>query len=1291
MGCGASQAGEKKDGGAAKTQAPPPKEQERREQGADKSKEPAPAAAASGAAPGAGGGSGTAPTAAAAPAGPVEDCAAARERCMPAPLLVEVSGVKDQPGYLVSCYSGEGGVVFACRCEGPTDGHKPITIEATPVHIKVCSAAQLGALREGLQGGEGGEAPEWKSFWKMLATALQCGRVSVQQGGARLEFSLRQSRDPKEQSLAVDLSPAEGTPAAVYQHFAAPFARLFLHRRGQLDAEGKGAVREKRELREADYSKMESEGSARFDAWALSEAVIQAAACADHRSSKVLPELRSGAERMRRDVGLQQNRIAKMNQVLEMIKCGAPSHPLDRLYGEEGAPESVKFADPEPVAADAFGLSTDVDSLGADLPRIAFSLFNHYGLIDHFSMDKQVLVAFWRAVQERCNENAFHGAKHAADMMVVMSAILGTPEQQGSLSSRVRMSKEDIFSLLLSAGITDLHHEGVDNAFIKRAGNMLSMLYSDLYQNEQNALTAAFELMYNPSWNILKTLTPEQVKDVTESVREALFIKANVKMGTPGERFDEFKQILSGSPDWSTKDNVRLVLTHALRMCQWSPWARPLELHLKWLDRVREEFYQQGEQEARLGLPPSRFHDTVWTSDRGRDDADFAAGQAGFIDAKALPLFTEMQRLAPDLDGFVTQAKANRGHWEAAGAARAAQYRKALQAFGKVFTLTAAEAGPGVVALARPGPDLVRPGLCLWVSACDAEGRGYGASLGESQLAKAGAGLGALREAFCKGAVASEVGAGGCTLRWDGAALHLPPAGPEEAGCVLASAKSYLELRRCEKTKDIEKGLERLDQGARAVKDRALSLEGEAKALRGCLAYCAQRIQADSERAAEIEGRLRAEAGDTPVDDLIKLEREDALGIKVRNPLKAPLPPGVLQPPDCKAVDGELLQLLKSAYYTKGGGADGDLGAPVDPQQAPCCNAVLPLLSSEFYKVTKNIPDPTRKKIFDLVQEIDKWDYDVFELQKAMSGGICGESLRQQPNGGALFITTYALFFKWQFMQKFGINERTLLNWLSIVEAGYHPNPYHNSMHAADVLQVTHYIISKGGLQRRIRATDEEVFAALFAAAVHDYNHPGINNAFHVRSQNYLAVLFNDRSVNENIHASSVFELMRMDDFNILAAFQGADHTRMRDDIVEFILGTDMGLHAMFVGRFKKRLEATDSKMYKTKTDRNLALTMAVKMADISNCGRPKKLYHGWCNVIVDEFFQQGDRERLQGMPVSPFMDRHTTVMSKGQIGFMNYIVMPLFECMGEYLEDMHMATVIAEENKGFWQENEDW
>ena len=557
----------------------------------------------------------------------------------------------------------------------------------------------------------------------------------------------------------------------------------------------------------------------------------------------------------------------------------------------------------------------------------------------------------------------------------------------------------------------------------------------------------------------------------------------------------------------------------------------------------------------------------------------------------------------------------------------------------------------------------------------------------------------------------TEASSGSITLSGKKLELEKHTAGP--AG-LIPYIKSYLELRGLSTMRYVDRKVEELIGQVATKGNRSLLLEGEELALNKCLEECEKSMKKLEPVLGSLKSDLEKVCGG-PVT--VKVEIEDALAIKVRNPLKAPLPPGVTDPPNRKEVDQEILKILKSKYMTKEYGAAEDLTVIPGPE-AKYCSHIMPYLTSEFCMVTKNIADPKRQRIYELVQKLDDWDYDVFDLQETMSGGISGECLRNQPDGGALFITAYALMYKWQFMQKFNIDETTLLNWISIVEAGYHPNPYHNSMHAADVLHVTHYIVGPGGCKEKVQATDEEVFAAIFAACVHDYNHPGINNAFHVRSQNYLAVLFNDRSVNENIHASSVFELMRMDKFNILKAFKGDEYRKMRDDIVEFILGTDMGLHAMILSRFKKRLETTDNKMHKIKADKNLAITMCVKMADISNCGRPQKLYHGWCNVIVDEFFQQGDRERLQGMPVSPFMDRFTTVMAKGQIGFMNYIVMPLFECMGEFLEPMvcfffffffyvrvlgtvewiskkinkqSKASIIAEENKGFWQENEDW
>ena len=74
--------------------------------------------------------------------------------------------------------------------------------------------------------------------------------------------------------------------------------------------------------------------------------------------------------------------------------------------------------------------------------------------------------------------------------------------------------------------------------------------------------------------------------------------------------------------------------------------------------------------------------------------------------------------------------------------------------------------------------------------------------------------------------------------------------------------------------------------------------------------------------------------------------------------------------------------------------------------------------------------------------------------------------------------------------------------------------------------------------------------------------------------------------------------------------------------MVEMLLGTDMGNHAKIFSQFRRRLsEASD--WYSRKEDVRLALVMAIKMADISNCGRPRDLYLRWAENIATEFYSQ--------------------------------------------------------------------
>lgn len=78
----------------------------------------------------------------------------------------------------------------------------------------------------------------------------------------------------------------------------------------------------------------------------------------------------------------------------------------------------------------------------------------------------------------------------------------------------------------------------------------------------------------------------------------------------------------------------------------------------------------------------------------------------------------------------------------------------------------------------------------------------------------------------------------------------------------------------------------------------------------------------------------------------------------------------------------------------------------------------------------------------------------------------------------------------YQVPAKLGCDEKILQNWLTIIEANYNEeNSYHNSTHAADVMQAIGKFMKSDRLQMILNPLDD--VAALIAAAAHDIDHPG--------------------------------------------------------------------------------------------------------------------------------------------------------------------------------------------------------
>ena len=118
--------------------------------------------------------------------------------------------------------------------------------------------------------------------------------------------------------------------------------------------------------------------------------------------------------------------------------------------------------------------------------------------------------------------------------------------------------------------------------------------------------------------------------------------------------------------------------------------------------------------------------------------------------------------------------------------------------------------------------------------------------------------------------------------------------------------------------------------------------------------------------------------------------------------------------------------------------------------------------------------------------------------------------------------------------------------WLAFVEDNYvASNPYHSSVHAADVTQAVHWMLKVGGGSEFL--SKFECLSLLLSAMAHDMGHDGFNNAFHKATVSQRAIEHNDQSIQENYHVSFLFGAMAKDpSINIFKRFDPHKFLEMR-------------------------------------------------------------------------------------------------------------------------------------------------
>ncbi|KAJ3130617.1 cAMP-specific 3',5'-cyclic phosphodiesterase 4D [Physocladia obscura] len=358
-------------------------------------------------------------------------------------------------------------------------------------------------------------------------------------------------------------------------------------------------------------------------------------------------------------------------------------------------------------------------------------------------------------------------------------------------------------------------------------------------------------------------------------------------------------------------------------------------------------------------------------------------------------------------------------------------------------------------------------------------------------------------------------------------------------------------------------------------------------------------------------------------------------------------------------IENSLLQ--KTSKSVKGQENDGDEKFTIGNHKPASLNlndevAGHPISSFSSIGFAQNMFVQNQEEINTFLDTSRDFDFDVFKL-----GDLT--------NGQPLYYLSMHLLQYYGLIDHFNIDPDVARAFFQEVEANYRNLSYHNSYHAADVLQTVNLLLLSDP-QMAQNFTKLEILAACIASAVHDVDHPGVNNNYLIQSSHPLAILYNDLSVLEYHHASKAFEIMQSPKTNIFAKFSCDQKRDVRKQMINMVIAT-----------------ATTLKLEES-ADRALVLDIAIKCADLNNPAKSLEHCKSWAFKIMEEFFQQGDRERLNGLNVSMFMDRNDTNISKCQIGFIDILVTPLFESWSQCIETDFTRTCMKNIslNRAYWE-----
>jgi len=278
-------------------------------------------------------------------------------------------------------------------------------------------------------------------------------------------------------------------------------------------------------------------------------------------------------------------------------------------------------------------------------------------------VDRDTFFKFHEVAKGKYQDLPYHCYQHACDVLHCVFRTLTL------VHSHQWMSTMEEYALLVAALCHDLGHFGKTNQYLVEVGDDLALQYNDKSPLENFHCASLFKICSDSSTDVFSMASATQR-------REARKVCISAILHTDNAHHFEMVQKISGCYEMNmeiceaqaAQESLRPHYASEVLQKEKHTWIelflhfadvsnplKPFHICQAWAMRVLDEFFAQGDEEKRLGIPVNMLGD--------RDKVNRPGSQHGFINFLVAPLVLNTVRLFPGLQMLHWQMAENLEEW----------------------------------------------------------------------------------------------------------------------------------------------------------------------------------------------------------------------------------------------------------------------------------------------------------------------------------------------------------------------------------------------------------------------------------------------------------------------------------------------------------------------------------------------------------------------------------------------------------------------------------------------------